>query len=82
MFFIHWIDLEDELPPRGIDVLLACADGVQQGVRRGDLLRSYLRSEPVHDATHWAMLPQHPLNEEPDPWLRSEAAGIAHRTHR
>jgi hypothetical protein len=64
---IQWIDVDHELPPRGIDVLIACADGVQQGVRRTDAFRSYLRgNNPVFDVTHWAYLPRHPLDEEPE----------------
>jgi len=66
---IHWVDVQDELPPGGVDLLIACADGVQHGVRRGTSFRSALRgSEPVSDVTHWAFMPHHPLNEDPDPW--------------
>jgi hypothetical protein len=64
---IRWVDIEDGLPPLGTDVLIACADGVQQGVRRHDAFRSCLRGdERVFDVTHWAAMPEHPLNEDVD----------------
>jgi hypothetical protein len=48
-----------------MDVLLACADGVQQGTRRGKTFRSYLRGNaPVFDATHWAAMPAAPFDTD------------------
>ncbi len=61
---VVWVEVDERLPPSRVDVLLACADGVQPGSRRGKIFLSYVRgNHPVFDVTHWAFMPEHPLND-------------------